>query len=248
MKKTLFSALAALALCLIALPATAEEDVYTLLDENGTALTQYLGECEAGDEYISGDNLHYRVVSVDEAAKTARLELLGEADMPDVSWLEMEQSLAVSATNNRKIALYCTHSDESYIEGDGTESDEERGGIYDVAAAFGDALEERGVSVTLSDATHHPHDAGAYRRSRQTGGAAQGAARRHLRHPPRRHSRPGRICNHHRQRKDEQGAPAGGQGQSEQGCEPQLCQADQGRSRQDVPRPHQGYLYGQGGL
>ena len=29
MKKTLFSALAALALCLIALPATAEEDVYT---------------------------------------------------------------------------------------------------------------------------------------------------------------------------------------------------------------------------
>ena len=134
MKKTLFSALAALALCLIALPATAEEDVYTLLDENGTALTQYLGECEAGDEYISGDNLHYRVISVDPQAKTAQLELLGDADMPDVSWLEMEQSLAVSATNNRKIALYCTHSDESYIEGDGTESDEERGGIYDVAA------------------------------------------------------------------------------------------------------------------
>lgn len=127
-----------------------------------------MGECEAGDEYISGDNLHYRVVSVDPQAKTAQLELLGDADMPDVSWLEMEQSLAVSATNNRKIALYCTHSDESYIEGDGTESDEERGGIYDVAAAFGDALEERGVSVTLSDATHHPHDAGAYRRSRQT--------------------------------------------------------------------------------
>ena len=37
-----------------------------------------------------------------------------------------------------------------------------------MAAAFGDALEERGVSVTLSNATHHPHDAGAYRRSRQT--------------------------------------------------------------------------------
>ena len=105
MKKTLFSALAALALCLIALSATAEEDVYTLLDENGTALTQYLGECEVGDEYISGDNLHYRVVSVDPQAKTAQLELLGDADMPDVSWLEMEQSLAVSATNNSKIAL-----------------------------------------------------------------------------------------------------------------------------------------------
>ena len=168
MKKTLFSVLFTLALCLAVLPASAQEDVYTLLGPDGQAVTQYMGECEAGDEYISGDNLHYRVVSVDPQAKTAQLELLGDADMPDVSWLEMEQSLAVSATNNRKIALYCTHSDESYIEGDGTESDEERGGIYDVAAAFGEGLEELGVSVTLSDATHHPHDAGAYRRSRQT--------------------------------------------------------------------------------
>ena len=33
---------------------------------------------------------------------------------------------------------------------------------------LGEGLEELGVSVTLSDATHHPHDAGAYRRSRQT--------------------------------------------------------------------------------
>ena len=168
MKKTLFSVLFTLALCLAALPAWAQEDVYTLLNPDGQAVTQYMGECEAGDEYISGDNLHYRVVSVDPQAKTAQLELLGEADMPDVSWLEMEQSLAVSAVGNKRIALYCTHSDESYIEGDGTESDEERGGIYDVAGAFGDALEELGVSVTLSDATHHPHDAGAYRRSRQT--------------------------------------------------------------------------------
>ena len=129
MKKTLFSVLFTLALCLAVLPASAQEDVYTLLGPDGQAVTQYMGECEAGDEYISGDNLHYRVVSVDPQAKTAQLELLGDADMPDVSWLEMEQSLAVSATNNRKIALYCTHSDESYIEGDGTESDEERGGM-----------------------------------------------------------------------------------------------------------------------
>ena len=113
-----------------------------------------------------------------------------------MSWLEMEQSLAVSAMGNKKIALYCTHSDESYIEGDGTESDEERGGIYDVAAAFGDALEELGVSVTLSDATHHPHDAGAYRRSRQTAVELlkDGPSAIFDIHP-RRHPRPGRVCN-----------------------------------------------------
>ena len=77
MKKTLFSVLAALALCLAAPTASAEEDVYTLLGPDGQAVTQYMGECEAGDEYISGDNLHYRVVSVDPQAKTAQLELLG---------------------------------------------------------------------------------------------------------------------------------------------------------------------------
>lgn len=168
MKKGLSIALLTLALTLAALPAAAQEDVYTLLGPDGQTVTQYMGECETGDEYISGDNLLYRVVSVDPQKKTAQLELLGDAGMPDVSWLEMEQSLPVSAAGNKKIALYCTHSDESYIEGDGTESDEERGGIYDVAAAFGEGLKELGVSVTLSDATHHPHDAGAYRRSRQT--------------------------------------------------------------------------------
>lgn len=73
MKKTLFSVLFTLALCLAVLPASAQEDVYTLLGPDGQAVTQYMGECEAGDEYISGDNLHYRVVSVDPQAKTAQL-------------------------------------------------------------------------------------------------------------------------------------------------------------------------------
>ena len=148
--------------------ASAESEVYTLMDAQGHILTRYAGECDVGDEYISEKNQHYRVTEVDAASKTAKAEHLGVADMPDVSWLDIQESLAVTAIGEKKIALYCTHSDESYIEGDGTESIEGRGGIYDVADALGEALESRGVSVKISDATHLPHDAGAYRRSRQT--------------------------------------------------------------------------------
>lgn len=146
----------------------AEGDVYTLVDEQGRLITHIHGACESGDEYISQDNQHYRIKTVEEPQKQAVAEHLGEADMPDVSWLDIQDSLPVSALGGKKIALYCTHSDESYITGDGTESIEGKGGIYDIARALGNALEEKGVSVEISDNTHLPHDAGAYRRSRST--------------------------------------------------------------------------------
>ena len=157
-------------LCSLLLPAfaSAETEVYTLYDEQGHMLTHICGECDAGDEYITRDNQHYRIQKTDSSAQTAVVEYLGPADMPDVSWLDMEDSQPVASIGQKKIALYCTHSDESYIEGDGTESVEGSGGIYDIAHAFGSALEEMGVTVEVSDATHLPHDAGAYRRSRQT--------------------------------------------------------------------------------
>lgn len=148
--------------------AAEETDVYTLLDAQGHVVTRFCGECEAGDEYISGDNGHYLVTEIHPENQTAMVEYLGEADMPDVSWLDMASSQPVSAVGSRKIALYCTHSDESYIEGDGTESMEGRGGIYDVAGQFGQELEKLGASVEISEETHLPHDAGAYRRSRST--------------------------------------------------------------------------------
>ena len=147
----------------------AQETTYTLLDAGGSVITYYCGECSEGDEYISGDNQHFRVTKVEESAKTAQVEALGAITLPDVSWLDENGTLPVSASGKaKKIAVYCTHSDESYEKGDGKSSSEKRGGIYDVAKAFAAGLEKLGVSVERSDATHHPHDAGAYRRSRQT--------------------------------------------------------------------------------
>ena len=145
---------------------TAEGKVYALETEDGNPLTHLCGAPEVGDEYIAGDNGHYRVEAVDHTTLTARASRLGEYPMPDVGWLQ-EDARPVSA-QRRAVAIYCTHSDESYTPTDGKSSDEERGGIYDVAEAFKQELEKNGITVYYSDETHHPHDAGAYRRSRAT--------------------------------------------------------------------------------
>ena len=143
--------------------------VYQLLGPDGETVAYFAGVPQAGDEYISGDNGYFRVVAVDPEGKLARTQSLGSFTLPDVSWLN-EDAQSVS-TNRRAVAIYCTHSDESYEPGDGSSSLKQRGGIYDVAEAFKKALEEKGITVYYSDENHYPHDAGAYRRSRATAAA-----------------------------------------------------------------------------
>jgi len=164
-------------LTLLAMPCAAEDDsaVFTVRDENAQALFAIAGTVCEGDEYISAGNMLYRIKTVDGTNAVA--ERIGEEAMPDVSWLDAGAALPVFAsvpaasqsTDNRKlIAMYVTHSDESYIPSDGTQSIEGQGGIYDVARSFRDSLQQRGIDVILDESTHLPHDSGAYRRSRRT--------------------------------------------------------------------------------
>lgn len=161
-----------LLIMLLALPcaAAAEETdgdaVYRLMDEQGQTVTFFAGTPAPGDEYIAGNNAHYRVESVNETEKTASLRSLGTFQLPDVSFAQ-DEARPVSA-QKKAVALYCTHSDESYEPGDGASSLEKRGGIFDVAESLKSSLEKKGVTVYLSEANHYPHDAGAYRRSRST--------------------------------------------------------------------------------
>ena len=148
---------------------------------DGAALFTLAGEVSEGDEYISADNTLYRIESVSGGAATA--VRIGQEDMPDVSWLDAGDAQAVFAASvpaassgtdsasgggQKLIAMYVTHSDESYIPSDGTQSIEGQGGIYDVARQVRDALQAQGIDVILDESTHLPHDSGAYRRSRQT--------------------------------------------------------------------------------
>ena len=181
LRQLLCLAMAAL-LCLGMIPAHAEEltddaQIWTLLDESGAPLTRRAGTMFVDDEYIAGDNRLYRIVSVDEAAHTATAQMIGFEPAPQssavsafiesVAYAEGE-SAAEKAENDKKrlICMYSTHSDESYIPEDGESSKLENAGIYDVGNALKDNLEELGIEVIYSEETFHPHDAGAYSRSR----------------------------------------------------------------------------------
>ena len=64
--------------------------------------------------------------------------------------------------------MYSTHSDESYVPDDGTESKWKNAGIYDVGESLKHALEALGIDAVYSRETFLPHDADAYTRSRRT--------------------------------------------------------------------------------
>ena len=185
MRHALLLPAACLVLAALMLPAAAqaddwgEETLFTVADERGAALFSLSGSVAVGDEYISRDNILYRIESVDAGSAVARR--IGEETMPDVSWLDTGEAQAVfaqaggavaaaakSGDSQKLIAMYVTHSDESYVPSDGAQSIEGQGGIYDVARSFRDALQENGVDVILDESTHLPHDSGAYRRSRRT--------------------------------------------------------------------------------
>ncbi|MGN1369839.1 MAG: stage II sporulation protein P [Aristaeellaceae bacterium] len=157
--------LLALSLLLCPRPASAEMETVWQITCEDKLLTEICYEPEAGDQYISADNRRYEIISVADGKAVAKLA--GEAILPSVDWLDADTALPVSALT-RRIALYCTHSDESYEPSDGFYTTTERGTIYQVAQTLAEELASRGVEATAADTLHHPHDAGAYRRSRQT--------------------------------------------------------------------------------
>lgn len=181
MKKLFCLLLTLLLLAPAALAEDAMDDsaVFTVTGEDGSALFSISHAVNVGDEYISRDNALYRIERV--SGTTAAAVRVGEETMPDVSWLDTGEVQAVFAEagdavqaasgkmdSKKLIAMYVTHSDESYVPSDGTQSIEGQGGIYDVAREFRDALQSKGIDVILDESTHLPHDSGAYRRSRRT--------------------------------------------------------------------------------
>ncbi len=188
--KTALSLLLGALLLLVPCAAHAEqmdaESVFTVTDEAGQPLFSISSSVSVGDEYIAGNNVLYRIASLSGTSAVA--QRIGEEPMPDVSWLDLGEAQPVFALSDesavpaaksgakpdeksgqkRLIAMYVTHSDESYVPTDGTQSIEGQGGIYDVARAFRDALQKEGIDVILDESTHLPHDSGAYRRSRRT--------------------------------------------------------------------------------
>lgn len=157
-----------------------DDTAYRMFDEQGNYMTSRGGRIYEGDELITSDNQLYRIVSVDDVQHTAIAQHVG--DEPAISRSDVQPAMAVlsataapSATNggsenpsnNKLICMYSTHSDESYVPSDGTSSKTTNAGIYDVGDELKKNLESLGIEVEYSKETSLPHDAGAYRRSRQ---------------------------------------------------------------------------------
>jgi stage II sporulation protein P len=66
------------------------------------------------------------------------------------------------------VIIYHSHSDESYIPSDGTDSARDKGGIYAVGASLAAALQGQGLTVLQRPENHNPHDNSSYLRSRRT--------------------------------------------------------------------------------
>lgn len=139
--------------------------IYQIYDENGLPLTER-EDVEVGDKLIDKNFNEYEIYLVDESAELAKARYTKTYPRPNVTKTKVDASPISLAP--KKIALYMTHNDESYIIGDGTESVYGAGGIHDIAKTIKSALNTYGVNVTLDETLHIPHNSSAYSRSNVT--------------------------------------------------------------------------------
>lgn len=137
---------------------------YTIVDEEGNILDKTIRHVHPEDEFIASNNRHYRVERIEGDKAYARL--ITQNALADINPIVAQQD--TSAQTNNKIAMYHTHTDESYVPTDGTESIPGNGGIYKVGDRLAEKLEAKGAEVIYDKTPHEPHDADAYRRSRRT--------------------------------------------------------------------------------
>lgn len=150
--------------------AETQNNYYTIYDyENKEEVIFLKGEhVNLDDEYLSSDNKLYRIVEVDNKNKTGKAEFICNEKLPEYDVQRKKTSLAASAGPDKKVGVYHTHNDESYLIGDGYDSVYGEGGIHDVGQKFVSNLKSLGFDVIYDQSLHLPHNSGAYTRSQVT--------------------------------------------------------------------------------
>lgn len=144
--------------------AVSTESVYVVSDENGRILFER-NEISVGDIYISKDFIKYEIIKVDEINKSGVAKFIEQVNKPNVRTYYGPKKIS---NISKKICLYLTHNDESYLTGDGVDSVYGKGGIHDVAKKMKSELNKHNIEVVLDETLHIPHDTNAYSRSRST--------------------------------------------------------------------------------
>jgi len=142
-----------------------ESGYSTIVDDNNSIISQLGFTLHVGDKYISEDNILYEIMAVEGTLAKAR-------------YLSTESSLSLSPESivvqgpiggpQPLIAIYHSHTDESYIPTEGNASTPGTGSIMLVGDSFNNRLNELGYQTIHSKTLHDPHDANAYQRSRRT--------------------------------------------------------------------------------
>jgi stage II sporulation protein P len=126
------------------------------------------------DRYISENNVEYVIVKIEGSEAQATIVqnengATGNTNNEDANHVSLiNQAVPAVTAKATHVVIYHTHSDESYIPTDGKASQPGEGGIFQVGDALTQTLENAGISVTHSKASHGPHDINAYHRSRRT--------------------------------------------------------------------------------
>lgn len=137
------------------------EQSFVVYDTEGNYLFERI-EVTVGDEYIDKAFNSYEVISVDSDTHTGVAKFVGR-------YAPREPLRVVKPIGElKKIGLYMSHNDESYVSGDGYDSVYGAGGIHDIAKRFSQHLQGKNVAITLDETLHIPHDTYAYSRSKNT--------------------------------------------------------------------------------
>ncbi len=142
---------------------------FTVQDESARTIFTTGHNVTIGDEYIDENDIRYVIerVSGDVATATTAGKMQALPELPGV----IQSGTAPKASGT--IGIYHTHSDESYIPSDGSDSIEGKGGVIKVGTAMADKLDNEGFEAIHDQTLHGPHDAAAYDRSRRTAAQLQ---------------------------------------------------------------------------
>lgn len=149
---------------------------FTVLDPQGRVLLQTGRVLSVGDEFITAAGEEYVIYRLQGDRAYARLRQRVTRQMRHDPawyriWLGRVEGRAAQGPAPGTVGILHTHSAESYVPSDGTESQKTGGGILQVGQVFAGALEGQGLRVIHDTTSHVPHDAGAYTRSRRTAAA-----------------------------------------------------------------------------
>lgn len=147
------------------LPGHTEDSVVEVYDQEGRYIFSTAMGVSVGDRYINENNKEYQIIKVEGGKALAKYT--GEVDLLGKGLIVATQiEPLIARPEEKKMALYFTHSGESYLPQKPLVRG--RGGIYDIGAALARALEGKGIKTIVSENLHLPHDAAAYDRSRRT--------------------------------------------------------------------------------